>query len=106
MSITLPAGIFNLPGQVVKMVRPNSDSNCVEIHCRRDMRRKVVEPGSQQPGTINRYVSRWVTDLPLNGQRCIIKVELAEVRLPNGKRRLEACDFVEKKVTIPSAFAS
>ncbi len=47
-------------------------------------------------GTINQYVRRQVTDLPLFGYPCVLDIELAQVWISKNERRLEQCDFVDK----------
>ena len=96
MSIALPVAIFNLPGQVVKTVKFDQSSNQLIFLCRRDKRHKVADPVTGQSGTINRYVRRRIKDIPLCGCYSIFEIELAEVRLPNGSRRIEKACFVEK----------
>jgi len=86
MRTALPNTILNLSGP----------SSVIEITCRRDKRCKAKDPVTNQPGTINRFVTRKIKDLPLVGQRCILNIELAEVRNKEGVRRIEHCDFIEK----------
>lgn len=96
MSITLPSAILNLKGQVVNCAKFDSSSQVVRLSCHRDKRYRAVDPRTGQRGTINRYVRRFIKDIPLFGYRCEIKIELAEVRMDNGVRRMENCPFVEK----------
>lgn len=96
MSITLPGAIFDLHGQVVKKFNFDTVESTVTVCCRRDKRFKPIDPLTKQMGTVNRYLRRSVKDIPLCQRPCIIDIELAEVRLRNGARRIEACDFVDK----------
>lgn len=96
MSIALPAAIFNLHGQVVKKSIYEPDKTCLIIQCRRDRRRLAIDPLTGKKGTVNRYVRRSVKDIPMLGSRCVIEIELAEVRNGAGARRIERCHFVEK----------
>jgi transposase len=47
-------------------------------------------------GTVNRYVSREVRDIPFMGYPCILKIELAQVFVSKNVRRMEACELVDK----------
>ena len=96
MSIPMPSAVFKFPGQVVNDVAYGASSNQLIFACRRDRRRKVLDPETGQSGTINRYVRRRIKDTPLFGCYNIIEIELAEVRLSNGVRRIEEVCFVEK----------
>ena len=96
MSIPMPSAVFKFPGQVVNDVAYGASSNQLIFACPRDRRRKVLDPETGQSGTINRYVRRRIKDTPLFGCYNIIEIELAEVRLSNGVRRIEDVCFVEK----------
>ncbi len=96
MSITLPSSIFELNGQVVKEINESSDVSLLQIHCIRDKRYKAKLADGLAPATINRYVRRVVNDLPLFGRKCQLSIELAEVRLKDGKRRIEEVNFIDK----------
>ena len=96
MSITLPSSILNLRGQVVKKVVYKSPSNRLIISCQRDKRYKATDPITGQQGTINRYVRRIIKDVPLCCNHCVIEIELAEVRISTGARRIEENCFVGK----------
>tara|TARA_B100000945_G_C20360444_1_gene586860 strand:- start:31 stop:1266 length:1236 start_codon:yes stop_codon:yes gene_type:complete len=96
MSIPMPSGVFKFPGQVVSKVAYGAPSNQLIFTCLRDRRRKVFDPETGQSGTINRYVRRRIKDIPLLGCYSIIEIELAEIRLANGIRRIEEVCFVEK----------
>ena len=106
MSIPMPSAVFKFPGQVVNDVAYGASSNQLIFACRRDRRRKVLDPETGQSGTINRYVRRRIKDTPLFGCYNIIEIELAEVRLSNGVRRIAGVCFVEKNVITPSDFAN
>jgi len=96
MSIALPSGILNLRGQVVKAAKFDAKTTCLNFSCRRDKRYRAIDPLTGERGTINRYVRRCITDIPVCGCRCKIEIELAEVRTVNGSRRIENCCFVDK----------
>ena len=96
MSILMPSTVFKFPGQVVSEVAFAAPSNQLIFTCLRDRRRKVFDPETGQSGTINRYVRRRIKDIPLLGCYSIIEIELAEIRLANGIRRIEEVCFVEK----------
>ena len=96
MGTNIPSDILSLQGQRVNQIKHNPDSNQIVIHCSRDRRRKVVDPVTGRQGTVNQYVRRKVTDLPLFGCPCVIDIELAQVWISKNERRLEVCDFVDK----------
>jgi len=96
MSTNIPSSILSLKGQQVNQIKHNQNSNQVVIHCSRDKRRKVIDPLTGRHGTVNQYVRRQVTDLPLFGCRCVLDIELAQVWISKNERRLEKCDFVDK----------
>lgn len=96
MGTNIPTDILSLQGQRVNQIKHNPDLNQVVIHCSRDQRRKVIDPVTGRQGTVNRYVRRKVTDLPLFGHPCVIDIELAQVWISKNERRLERCDFVDK----------
>ncbi|WP_419901440.1 helix-turn-helix domain-containing protein, partial [Kiloniella sp.] len=47
-------------------------------------------------GSINQHVRRQVNDIPLFGYPCVVEIELAQVYINKGERRIEGCDFVDK----------
>lgn len=96
MGTNIPSDILSLQGQRVNQIKYDPDLNHVVIHCSRDRRRKVVDPVTGRQGTVNQYVRRKVTDLPLFGYPCVIDIELAQVWISKNERRLEQCDFVDK----------
>ncbi len=96
MGTNISAKILSLPGQRVNHIQHDPVLNRILIHCTRDRRRKVIDPVTGRQGTVNQYIRRQVTDLPLFGNRCIIEIELAQVWISKNDRRLERCEFVEK----------
>ena len=96
MSTNIQSDILSFQGQRVNQIKYDPDLNQVVIHCSRDRRRKVVDPVTGRQGTVNQYVRRKVTDLPLFGHPCVIDIELAQVWISKNERRLEQCDFVDK----------
>lgn len=96
MGVGIPAKILNLTGQRVKQIDQRQDMQEVVIRCRRDRRRKAIDSVSGKKGTINRYIKRQVRDVPLLGHRCLIEIELAQVRVGKNARRIEHCPFVDK----------
>jgi transposase len=96
MSINIPAHILDLKGQCVNTLNCDSNSNIITISCHRDKRYKVIDPLTQQPGTVNCYVRRVIHDLPLLSLRVQIEIELAQVLTKDNKRHMESCDFVDK----------
>lgn len=87
---------MGLKGQRVNEIKQDHANRQVLIQCRRDRRRKAVDPLTGSKGTINRYVRRQVRDLPFLGYPCWIEIELAQVNVGMNKRRMEDCEFVEK----------
>ncbi|WP_419611224.1 ISL3 family transposase [Thiolapillus sp.] len=96
MGIGIPSKILNLPGQRVNQIDWQPDDQKLVIQCRRDRRRKVVDPVTGKKGTINKYVKRQIRDVPLCGYRCMIEIELAQVWISKNERRVEYCKFVDK----------
>lgn len=94
MGIGIPSKILGLTGQTVKQIRWEGGDQGVVIECQRDKRRKAVDPRTGNKGTINRYLRRVIQDIPLFGQRCLIEIELAQVRVGKNERRVERCEFV------------
>ncbi len=56
----------------------------------------MIDPATGRQGTVNQYVRRKVTDLPLFGYPCVLDIQLAQVWISKNERRLEECDFVDK----------
>jgi transposase len=96
MGTNIPSDILSLQGQRVNQIKHDPVLNQIVIHCSRDRRRKVIDPVTGRQGTVNQYVRRKVTDLPLFGYRCVIELELAQVWISKNERRLEQCAFVDK----------
>ena len=96
MSLGIPAKILCLSGQRVNHIQLEQESQQVVIRCKRDRRRKAVDPISGKQGPINRYIRREIRDIPLFGYPCIIEIELAQVFSGKNERRIEQCEFVDK----------
>ena len=96
MSINIPANILGLSGQIVNEVTLNKEHKIAHILCRRDKRRKAIDPITGKQGTVNRYITRQVKDIPLFGHPCYVTIELAQVFISKNERRIELCDFVDK----------
>lgn len=96
MQINIPKHILALKGQCVKEILYNAKEERLEIYCRRDRRKRAIDPKTQQPGRINQYIKRQVIDLPLMGNKCVIEIELGQVFINRNERRIEACEFVDK----------
>jgi len=95
MSTNIPTNILSLKGQRVNQIQHDPELGQVVIHCNRDKRLKAIDPITGLQGTINRYIRRKVTDLPLFGFPCVIDMELAQVWLSKNERRIEQCEFVD-----------
>jgi len=96
MSINIPSNILGLSGQIVNEIALNKEHKTAHILCRRDKRRKAVDPVTGKQGTVNRYITRQVKDIPLFGYPCYVSIELAQVFISKNERRIEQCDFVDK----------
>ncbi len=96
MHINIPGHILALKGQCVKDIFYNQASNTIEISCRRDKRRKAIDPRTGQAGRINQHIKRQIIDLPFIGYKCLIEIELAQVFINQKERRIEACEFVDR----------
>ena len=88
--------ILGLVGQRVNEIKLDEQTQQVQIICRRDRRKKIVDPLTGKKGSVNRYVRRDVRDIPFMGYPCILKIELAQVFISKNERRIEACEFVDK----------
>jgi transposase len=77
MGIGISYNILRLVGQRVNEIKLDEVTQQVNIVYRRDRRKKVVDPVTGLKGTVNRYVSRDVRDIPFMGYPCILKIELA-----------------------------
>jgi transposase len=96
MSINITVNILGLSGQIVNEVALNKEHKTAHILCRRDKRRKAIDPLTRKQGTINRYIQRQVKDIPLFGYPCYVNIELSQVYISKNERRIEQCDFVDK----------
>jgi transposase len=96
MGIGISSNILGLVGQRVNEIKLDELTQQVQIVCRRDRRKKVVDPVTGMKGTVNRYVSRLVRDIPFMGYPCLLEIELAQVFVSKNARRMEACEFVDK----------
>ena len=96
MSIGISSNILGLVGQRVNEIKLDELTQQVHIVCSRDRRKKAVDPVTGMKGTVNRYVSRDVRDIPFMGYRCMLKIELAQVFVSKNARRMESCEFVDK----------
>ena len=94
MGIDIQRDILGLKGQCVNQIKLEEERQLV-IGCRRDRRRKAIDPVTEQQGTVNRYVRRQVRDVPLFGYPCVIEMELAQVCISKNERRIESCEFVD-----------
>ena len=95
MGISIPTHIFGLKGQRVNGVELDEEEGQFIINCDRDRRYNAIDPMTGIKGTVNRYVSRTIKDVPLFGKPCVINIELAQVFISKNERRMEDCDFVE-----------
>jgi len=96
MQFNIPAHILALKGQCVKEIIYNQLNERIEIICRRDNRRKAIDPETGQSGRINQTIKRRIKDLPMIGCPCLIEIELAQVFINRNERRIETCEFVDK----------
>lgn len=95
MSLNISSQILSLPGQCVKQVQHNLEQQTLTLSCDRDRRYKPIDPISGERASVNRFVRRTVRDLPLCGFDCYLDIELAQTITREGKRLMEACDFVD-----------
>ena len=96
MTINISQHILSLKGQRVNEIKLDEDGVKIVIHCSRDARRRAIDPATGKKGSINQHVRRQVNDIPLFGYPCVIEIELAQVFINKGERRIEGCDFVDK----------
>lgn len=96
MGIGIPTKILCVKGQRVNRIEWQESTESIVVHCTRDKRRKAVDPVTGKQGTINRLIHRQVRDVPFCGSRCMIEIELAQVRVSKNERRMEHCEFVDK----------
>ena len=95
MSLNISSKILSLPGQRVKQVQHDLNQQKLTIYCDRDRRYRVIDPTNGKAATVNCYQRRTIRDLPLCGFDCYLEVELAQVVAANGRRLLEASEFVD-----------
>ena len=96
MSISISSKILSLPGQIVKSAQHDLSQRKITLHCDRDRRYRAVDTLTGSSAGVNRRVRRTIRDVPLCGYDCYIEIELAQLATADGKRRIEACEFVEK----------
>ena len=96
MTINISQHILGLKGQRVNEIKLDDGGVKIVIHCSRDARRRAIDPATGQKGSINQHVRRQVNDIPLFGYPCVVEIELAQVYINKGERRIEGCDFVDK----------
>jgi transposase len=94
MGAVIPAGILGYEGQVIKEVRQDEATGKVTVVCRRDRRRRPVEPRSGRFGPVNRWLRRTVRDVPIGGCPCEVEIEYAQVFLSPSCVRVEELPFV------------
>ncbi len=58
MGIDIQRDILGLKGQCVNRIKLDEEEGQLVICCRRDRRRKAIDPVTEQKGTVNRYVRR------------------------------------------------
>jgi hypothetical protein len=78
MSFGISKNILGLTGQRVNDISLDQHTKNVVIYCRRDRRKMVIAPITEQQGTVYRCVRRTVRDLPLFGYPCPIEIALAK----------------------------
>jgi len=104
MSLNISSKILALPGQRVKSAQHDLSEQKITLSCARDRRYRPVDPMTGRNARINRYVRRTVRDLPLCGHDCYIEIELAQVVTADGRRRMEASEFVDNGVRFTQRF--
>lgn len=104
MGATIPAGIFDYKGQVIKAIDVDDTAGKVTVYCRRDRRRRpMVRDGRN--GMVNRLLRRRVRDMPLAGYACEVEIEYAEVFLSRSQVRVEQLPFVQPLARVTRRFA-
>jgi transposase len=96
MTIDISQHILRLKGQRVNEIELAEDGAKVIVQCSRDARRSAIDPATGKKGSINQHIRRQVNDIPFFGYPCVIEIELAQVFISKGERRIEACPFVDK----------
>jgi transposase len=104
LGATIPAGILGYQGQVIEEVLTDHDAGMVHITCRRDARRRPVDPKTGRCGGINRFKRRTISDVPLAGYACAVEIEYAEVYLSPSHVRVEQLEFVLPKARVTRRF--
>lgn len=105
MGAVIPVGILGYEGQVIKDVRQDEATGKITVVCRRDRRRRRVDPKSGRPGLVNRWLRRTVRDIPLGGHPCEVEIEYAQVFLSPACVRVEALPFVAPGTRATRRFA-
>lgn len=93
---SLSSTLFNFKGQCVESFSVEEGSQSVLVQCRRDRRFKVKAPVSGSSCTVDHYIRRRLQDLPVSGRPCAIEIELAQTRDKEGRRLIEATEYVAK----------
>lgn len=96
MSLNISSKILSLQGQRVKHIQHDLDQQKLTVTCDRDRRYQVIDPTTGKRGKVNCFQRRTIRDLPLCGFDCYLDIELAQVATANGRRLLEASEFVDK----------
>jgi transposase len=105
MGAAIPAAIFGLRGQVVNAIRLDDDG-VVRVDCRRDARRRPIDPRTGQCGRVNRRLRRTVWDVPMFGHRVALDIEYLEIVIGARDRRVEELAFVEGGSRYTKRFAT
>ena len=93
MGIDIQMDILGLKGQRVNRIKLDEEEGQLVICCRRDRRRKAIDPVTEQKGTVSRYVRRQVRDVPLFGYFCMVDMELAQVFISKNERLMCSLHF-------------
>jgi transposase len=101
---SLSSALFSFKGQCVQSFSIEKGTHSVLVRCRRDRRFKVEEPRTGRLCTVDHYVRRQVQDLPVSGHPCHIEVELAQTRDKDGRRLIEATEYVAKGARYTTRF--
>ena len=96
MAIDISQHILRLKRQRVNKIELAEDGAKVIAQCSRDARRSAIDPATGKNGIINQHIRRQVNDIPFFGYPCVIEIELVQVFISKGERRIEACPFVDK----------
>ncbi len=93
MGAAVPAQILGLRGQVVNAVTVGGEG-VIRVSCRRDARRRPIDPRTGQRGRAHRWRRRTVWDVPMAGHRVALDIEYLEIAVGARDRRVEHLDFV------------